>query len=66
MGMSTFALTGRRRHRKGRFGGLVLQVEEIVKQTNAGPGVTTNTIWRDAQIRDLTDGERAMLATRGG
>lgn len=40
----------------------MLQVEETVKRTNAGPGVTTTVEWRDAGPSDLTPDERRMMA----
>lgn len=60
--MSTYALTGRRRYRQGLLGSLTLQVEEIVKHTNAGPGIATTTVWRDARPVDLTTDERRSMA----
>lgn len=62
MGMTTYALTGKRRYRQGLLGSLTLQVEETVKRTNAGHGVVTTTEWRDARPRDLTADERRMMA----
>jgi hypothetical protein len=60
--MTTYALTGRRRYREGLLGSLTLQVEETIKRTDAGAGITTTVEWRDARPRDLTPEERRMMA----
>lgn len=63
--MMTFALTSRRRYRMKFFGGLVLQVEEVVKLAGDTPGVATRVIWRDARTNDLSDKERASMVPEG-
>lgn len=50
-------LTGRRRHRKGWFGKMILQVEQVEKfayaDNDSVAGETTSLVWRDAVIGDM-------------
>lgn len=50
-------LTGNSRHRLGRRGELVLQVEtEITERHMSGSKDRQSTAWRDARVQDLPTG----------
>lgn len=58
-------LTGKRRYRKGMFGCLILQVEQVHRMRDRDEDEYRIVSWRDARIEDLTEEPTMEVAANG-